>query len=447
MKFGGWLLMLFTSPKLSMNKVFAIIDCNNFYVSCERVFRPDLKDKPVVVLSNNDGCVVARSNEVKNAKIPMGVPLFQVKDKLDQVGCEILSSNYALYGDMSDRVMKTLSQFTDRLEIYSIDEAFLDLSHINAAQILAFGREIKQVIYRDTGIPVSVGIAETKTLAKLANEITKKDTRNSLLTGMSRYKGVLNLYKNPYRDDFLKKVDVGDVWGIGRKLSKKLQGFDVFDAYTLTQMNDDWIKKQLGVEGLKTVRELRGISCINLDTLPDAKKSIVSSRSFGRSVTQLFELQEAAATYTTRIGEKLRKQGSVAGYLSVFLIGNRFKHNSYYNSIGTILPSQTAYTPELIKYARELVEKIYKPNYKYQKVGVMAYNIAPNRPVQINLFEDPKIDKSKQQRLMKVTDFLNAKYGSNTIKMMALGVNSNWSMRAGARTPRYTTVWNEILKV
>lgn len=432
-----------------MPQIISIIDCNNFYVSCERVFRPDLRNKPVVVLSNNDGCVVARSNEVKNAKIPMGVPLFQVKNELAKMGCEILSSNYALYGDMSDRVMKTLAQFGSKLELYSIDEAFLDLSHINPRQLLGFAREIKETVYRDTGIPVSIGIGETKTLAKLANEIAKKDGRRILngLPQSSKYGGVLNLYHNPYKDEFLKSVPVGDIWGVGRKYAKKLQNFNIQNAFQFSQAKDDWVKQHFTIQGLRMVKELRGVGCIDLDTEIDPKKGIVSSRSFGKVVTDIKELQQAVATYTTRIGEKLRKQKSVAGFLSVFLIANRFKDNSYYNSTSVKLPIQTDYTPELITQALKLLKKIYIPGYKYQKAGVMVYNLGSDDSVQLSLFDSPSPEFERQNRLMSVTDRLNSKYGNNTLKIATLGTKQTWQVKSEKRTPRYTTVWSELLRV
>jgi len=427
----------------------ALIDCNNFYVSCERVFRPDLRDKAVVVLSNNDGCVVARSNEVKNAGIPMGVPLFKVKKELQAIDCEVMSSNYALYGDMSDRVMKTLSQFGDKLEIYSIDEAFLDLSHIHPDQLLEFCREIKEAVYTATSIPVSIGIAQTKTLAKLANEIAKKDGRK-VINGSkqkSKYGGVLNLYNNPYKEQFLKQVKVGDIWGIGRQYAKKLESQGIQDAFTLAQGNDEWIKQQLTIQGLRLVKELRGIPSIALQMTADPKKSIVSSRSFGKKITGLVELSEAVATYTTRIGEKLRKQGSCAGLMSVFLIANRFKSNSYYNSASITLPIQTNYTPELIKGALKVLKQIYKEGCEYQKAGVMVMNIVSDSSIQLNVFDAKPPEFAKQTSIMSAVDTLNRKYGKNTVKSASLGTKQNWKIKAEMRSPRYTTIWNELLRV
>ncbi len=429
-----------------MSNAIALIDCNNFYVSCERVFRPDLRNKPVVVLSNNDGCIVARSNEVKNAGIPMGIPLFQVKDQLKEMGCEVLSSNYALYGDMSDRVMKTLIEFGSNLEVYSIDEAFLDLSHVHPSQLLDFGKEIKERICKDTGIPVSIGIAETKTLAKVANEIAKKEVRKSD-DGVGKYKGVLNLYQNPYRDEFLKQFEVRDIWGIGRQYAKKLKSYYIENAYKLTQCNNDWVKKHLTIQGLKMVQELRGIKCIDIEQVADPKKGIVSSRSFGTKVSDFNELSEAVATYTTRIGEKLRKQNSAAGIIYVFLMANRFKDNMYYNSASLALPIQTAYTPTLINHAIKLLKSIYKEGYEYQKAGVMVQNITSDSSIQLSLFDEPSPEFQRQDRIMQTVDKLNNKYGKNSVKLAVLGNNQKWQIKAEMRSPRYTTVWSELLKV
>jgi DNA polymerase V len=449
-----------------MDKVIALIDCNNFYVSCERAFNPKLRNIPVVVLSNNDGCVVARSNEVKEAGIPMGVPLFQVKEQLKKMGCAVLSSNYALYGDMSNRVMQSLSQFGNRLEVYSIDEAFLVLDHLSPKELLAFGREIKQTVFRETGIPVSIGIGETKTLAKLANELAKKDGRKQ-----NRYGGVLNLYQNPYTKEFLKNVEVKDIWGVGRQYAKKLKSYHINTAFDLTLKPDDWIKKQFTVQGLRTVKELRGVQCINLELVPDPKKGIISSKSFGKPISELAELKEAVASYATRIGEKLRKQKSSAGMIYVFLMANRFKENSFYNSASLVLPIQTNYTPDLVSYATQLVERLYKqaskPSFSnkyslssitfdstlftrklnFQKAGVMVMDITPDSSIQLSLFDKPSPEFEKQDRIMQTMDKLNKKYGKNTVKVATIGTTNAWSLKAEMRSPRYTTVWEEMLRV
>jgi DNA polymerase V len=473
----------FVPPARSMTKPIALIDCNNFYVSCERVFNPRLRHRPVVVLSNNDGCIVARSNEVKNAGIPMGVPLFQVRDQLKKLDCAILSSNYALYGDMSDRVMKTLAEFTSEIEVYSIDEAFLSLDHIAASQLLEFGREIKERVYRATGIPVSVGIAETKTLAKIANELAKKDQRK----GQNQYQGVLNLYANPYKNEFLKKVDVGDIWGIGRQYSKKLNSYNIKTAYDLTLKPDDWIKKQFTVQGLRLTKELRAIPCHKLELTPDPKKGIISSRSFGRPISELDELKQAVASYATRIGEKLRRQKSSAGMIYVFLMANRFRDNSYYGALSMTLPIQTNYTPDLVSYAVYLLEKLYNQTtkaennpssgselftlttdhtnesglnpapfgsptsqaslFRFQKAGVMVMNITADNTVQLSLFDEPQPEFERQDRIMQTMDKLNKKYGKNTVKVATIGTKNAWSLKAEMRSPRYTTVWEEMLRV
>ena len=449
-----------------MDKIIALVDCNNFYVSCERVFNPKLRDIPVVVLSNNDGCVVARSNEVKNAGIPMGVPYFQVKEDLKKMGCAVLSSNYALYGDMSNRVMKCLAQFAGKLEVYSVDEAFVVLDHVHPDQLLEFGREIKKTVFRETGIPVSIGIAQTKTLAKVANELAKKDGRKR-----NRYGGVLNLYNNPYKEEFLKSFQVSDIWGIGRQYSKKLNSYRIQTAFDLIQKPDDWIKKQFTVQGLRMVKELRGIQCHELELTPDPKKGIISSKSFGKPISNLPELREAVASYTTRIGEKLRKQKSSAGQIYVFLMANRFKENSYYSSARMTLPIQTNYTPDLVGYAVKLLEKLYKEalnnplidryninldtvdstiftrSLLFQKAGVMVMDITPDSTIQLSLFDQPKPEFEKQDRIMDVMDKMNKKYGKSTVKVATIGTKNAWSLKAEMRSNRYTTVWGELLRV
>jgi DNA polymerase V len=310
-----------------MPPAFAIVDCNNFYVSCERVFNPKLVGKPVVVLSNNDGCVVARSNEAKALGIKMGVPVFQISRLMKTHNVQALSSNYALYADMSQRIMNTLSRFTPDVEIYSIDEAFLDLSQFKQYDLTDYGHKIRSTIKQWTGIPVSIGIAETKTLAKIANKIAKKSVKAE---------GVLNLTASPYLNRALEITDVGDVWGIGRSYSKFLNTYGIHNALQLLDADDKFIKKRMGITGIRLLNELRGIPCYALEQFPYPKKGISVSRTFKNSIESLDDLKEAVAAYASIGAEKLRKEHSVAGVIMVFLMTNRFKKENYYVNIKNI---------------------------------------------------------------------------------------------------------------
>ena len=424
-----------------MSKIFALVDCNNFYVSCERVFNPKLIGKPVVVLSNNDGCAVARSNEVKDLGIPMGAPYFKYKEVLEKAGTTVFSSNYALYGDMSHRVMQVLSKFSGDLEIYSIDEAFICFDGVNSSSLESLGKEIRERVFRCTGIPVSVGFARTKTLAKMANELAKKDGRKENLLG-----GVLSLVDvdtGPY----LKLVEIGDIWGIGRQYAKMLRSSNVSNAYEFSLLDSAWVREKMTMVGSKTLNELKGVVCYDLETIPDPKKGIASTRSFGSKVTTLKALEEAVASYVTRACEKLRKEKLAASYLQVFVMTDRFKEGYYYNSIGVSLPNQLSYTPELIKHALECLKKLYRPNLEYKKAGVFVTDLVPENSVKFSLFEDPEIDKAKRDQIMKTMDKINSKYGKHTLKTLAQGLKQPWQMKTEKRSPRYTTVWGEVLGV
>ncbi|GAB4148757.1 MAG: Y-family DNA polymerase [Patescibacteria group bacterium] len=424
-----------------MPRTYALIDCNNFYVSCERAFNPKLEGKPVVVLSNNDGCAVARSNEVKDLGVPMGAPYFKFKDVLDNAGTVVLSSNYALYGDMSQRVMKILSKYTSELEIYSIDEAFLSLDHIEPDEIENYCKRIRKTVLRSTGIPVSVGVGPTKTLAKLANELAKKDGRRTNQLG-----GILNLIGKD-TTPYLKSMEIEDIWGVGRQYSKMLRANEVQTAYDFTLLNRNWVKKKMTMTGAKTQLELLGIPCFNLETNPDPKKGIASTRSFGSKVTTLNELKEAVAAYCTRAGEKLRKEKLVTSYLYVFVMTDRFRSGYYYNSLGLTLPYQTNYTPDLIQHAHWCLDKIFQEGHTYKKAGVFVTGLSSEEATQLDLFTQPEVNTSKRQVIMEIVDRLNHKFGRNTLKTLAQGTNQPWKMLSEKRSPRYTTVWGEVLKV
>lgn len=417
--------------------LFALIDCNNFYASCERVFNPKLIGKPIVVLSNNDGCVVARSNEAKALDIPMGAPFFQYKDLFKKHNVIVFSSNYTLYGQMSQRVMLTLEQFSPDMEIYSIDEAFLSL--VDEPSLSAYARQIKQTVYQWTGIPVSIGIASTKTLAKVANRHAKKNIPRE---------GCFILNDDNIRERMLKDLDVKDVWGIGYQISAFLYRNGIRTAWELTCMDDQWIKKNLSVVGLRTVWELRGISCLALEEAPQPKKSIVCSRSFGSAVYTEADLAEALSSYVALAAEKLRRQESLAGYLDVFLNTSRFKEEEYYsNSVLVTLPIPSDYTPNLISYAKYGLSKIYRNGFAYKKVGILLGDIVSNRAIQQDLFVENRAPDKRHQILMQLMDKTNTKYGKDTLKLAAQGINQSWKMRRDRCTKHFTTSWDDLLQI
>ena len=422
-----------------MSHVFAIVDCNNFYVSCEQVFNPKLVGKPVVVLSNNDGCVVARSNEAKALGIKMGVPVFKISNLIKTRGVQVFSSNYSLYGDMSQRIMNTLSGFTPDIEIYSIDEAFLDLSQFKQYDLTDYGHKIRSTIKQWLGIPVSIGIAETKTLAKIANRIAKKSIKTD---------GVLDLTASPYQNRALEITDVGDVWGIGRSYSRLLKNYGIHNALQLRDADDAFIKKRMGIAGARLLQELRGGSCYALEHFPPPKKGITVSRTFKNSIEFLDELKEAVATYVSLGAEKLRKEHSNAAVLMVFLMTNRFKKENYYINVETIrLPVATSDTSELIRYAHEGLKAIYREGHLYKKAGVMFKDLVPENQTQANLFNCRDIERSK--KLMKTLDYINKNQGPDTLKYAATGltVNQRWKTVFKRRSPSYTTNWDQLLKV
>jgi len=422
-----------------MPPAFAIVDCNNFYVSCERVFNPRLAGKPVVVLSNNDGCVVASSNEAKALGIKMGVPVFQISSLIKTHKVQVFSSNYALYADMSQRIMNTLSRFTPDIEIYSIDEAFLDLSQFKQYDLTDYGHKIRSSIKQWTGIPVSIGIAETKTLAKIANKIAKKSVKAE---------GVLNLTASPYLNRALEITDVGDVWGIGHSYSSFLEKHGIHNALQLRDADDKFIKKKMGITGVRLLQELRGVSCYALEQFPSPKKGITVSRTFKNSIESLDDLKEAVAAYVSLGAEKLRKEHSVAGVLMVFLMTNRFRKENYYINIKTIkLPVATIDTSELIHYAHEGLKAVYRKGYLYKKAGVMFKHLYPENQIQADLFN--YIDFKRSKKLMQTLDNVNKKMGSDTLKYAATGLTNNqkWKTVFKRRSPSYTTNWNQLVKV
>jgi DNA polymerase V len=421
---------------------YVIVDCNNFFVSCERVFDARLVGRPTVVLSNNDGCVISRSQEAKEIGIKMGEPEFQCREKIRRHNVAVLSGNFSLYGDMSQRVMNTLAAFSDDMEIYSIDEAFLLVPpERRSGDHDAVTAEIQRRVQRWTGIPVSVGVAPTKTLAKIANGLAK--TRPEL-------QRAVRLDAGGDIDALLGSLPVEAVWGIGRRSGAALRSQGIRTALALKQAEIFRIRRLLGVTGLRTQMELAGTSCLELEG-GATRKMVLCSRSFGRGVTRLDDLREAVALYVTRAAEKLRRQGSAAGMMQVFVRTNRHRDDLPQRSDArsATLPTASNFTPELVAIAHELVERMFLPGYAYSKAGVLFTDLCPENSVQMNLFESPDAvgEREKQRYLMRAVDGLNRRFGAGTVSMAGSGIERTWYSRQERRSPRYTTQWNELFTV
>lgn len=417
--------------------MFGLLDCNNFYASCERVFNPSLNGRPVVVLSNNDGCVIARSSEAKLLGIPMGEPAYKLKELIESNQVTVFSSNYVLYGDMSHRVMNTIAEFVPEMEIYSIDEAFLLFDGFENIDLKALGEKIVRTTTRNTGIPVSLGIAPTKTLAKVASKFAKK---------YKDYKGVCIIDTEDKREKALKLTKVGDVWGIGRQFSKKLEYYSVNTAWDFTQRTKSWVRHTMGVVGERTWLELRGTPCVEMDR-PTAKKSICTSRSFGEKLTELAPVSEAVANFAAGCAEKLRKQHSYGCVLTVFLQTNPFATNQaqYFNQSVMQLSVPTNDTAEIINVALTGLRSIFKSGYLYKKAGVIISEVIPERPLQADLFDTR--DREKYNRVMMVMDSLNASYGRQKVKIAAQGFDRKWKLKNEKLSPCYTTKLGDVLVI
>lgn len=419
--------------------VFALVDCNNFYASCEKLFRPDLKDTPVVVLSNNDGCVVARSREAKLLGIKMGVPVFQIKAEMQRHGILAFSSNYALYADLSSRVMRTLEEMAPRVEVYSIDEAFLDLTGIESVlSLVEFGQQVRERIGHWIGITVCVGIAPTKTLAKLANHAAKKYPATQ---------GVVDLTNPDRQRRLLALVPVDDVWGVSRRLSKRLNALGITTALDLANASPRAIRDQFSVVLERTVRELNGESCIELEEIPPTKKQIVCSRSFGAKVTQFELLREAVCEYATRATEKLRKEQQQAKVMTVFIRTSPFKDNEpqYSSSASGELLIPSCDTRDFIELANHLLKRIWKDGFRYAKAGVMLSDFYDPGMFQPGLFDDVST-RSNSQQLMSVLDTINQS-GAGKVFFAGQGTKKNWSMKREHLSPAYTTRWDQLPRV
>ena len=417
-----------------MTAQIALVDCNNFYVSCERVFRPDLKNVPVVVLSNNDGCAVSRSNEAKELGIKMGQPWFQCKKLAEEHGILALSSNYALYADMSNRVMSILASYAPRQEVYSIDESFLDLSGVPRLRDLSY--EMRERVLRWTGIPVCVGIGPTKTLAKLANHVAKKHPRS---------KGVFNYndLSEAQQTKLLSQITVDEVWGVGRKITKRLALYGIQTVQELRVAHTPTLRSEFGVVMEKTQRELQGIACIDLEEHVSDKKQIISSRSFGKPITELAVVQDALSVFVANATAKLRAQGGQAALVQVFLQTNRFKPQEpqYNPSMAVPLPQPTNDSLAINRWVQHVAGLLWCEGYKYKKAGIMLGDISPVSTIQGDLLEPLLLGEN---RLMKTIDDLNSRFGRGTIKVSGGGLRSEWAMKQERRSPNYTTAWAEL---
>ena len=423
-------------------QIFALVDVNNMYVSCERAFNPRLRGRPVVVLSNNDGCAVARSNEVKALGVKMGAPWHQLQYLARQHGIIGLSSNYTLYGDMSNRIMTILRTYSPNVEVYSIDESFLNLSGMAGlwATPTLMGQHIRARILQWTALPVCVGIGASKTLAKLANHVGKKFP---LFDGVCDFT-TMSAARERW---LLERIAVGEVWGVGRRIGARLEEMGITTVQALKEAPPRDMRMRFGVVMERTCNELRGLSCLALEEISPPRKEIVSSRSFGELVTSIDELGEAVSMYVARACEKLRGQQSLCGAIHVFIQTNPFRQQDeqYSNGLTISFPGPCDDSRTLAGAALQGLRSIYRPGYRYKKAGVMLMNISPNSVTQGSLFDTPK-PREKTAKVMAVLDALNRRYGRDTLVLGSAGTGRRWAMKAGNRTPRYTTSWTELPK-
>ena len=418
-----------------MKPHIALVDCNNFYVSCERLFRPDLRDVPVVVLSNNDGCVVSRSNEAKAIGVRMGQPWFECKALAHQHGILALSSNYALYADMSNRVMRILSTFSPRTEVYSIDECFVDLTGTPRLREVSY--HMRERVMQWTGIPVCVGIGPTKTLAKLANFVAKKHPRSQ---GVFDF----NALDDAQQTQLLSRIPIDEVWGIGRKLTPRLAAHGIHTVQDLRVAHTPTLRAAFGVVLEKTQRELQGLACVDLQDVEPQKKQIISSRSFGSMVQDVETLKDAMSTFVANACAKLRAQHSHACVIQVFLHTNRFRQDlpQYMPSLAIALPQPTNDSLVVNQWAAHLVEQLFKPEYQYKKAGLVLSDIAPVSHLQSDCWIEPHTPKNNS-RLMATIDQLNQRFGRGTLKISTQGARQGWQMKQESKSPGYTTDWSQ----
>lgn len=418
-----------------MQTAIALLDCNNFYASCERVFDAATRRRPVVVLSANDGCIISRSREARELPVAMGAPLYKVEGLLNEANAAVLSANFTLYGDMSDRVMESLRAFTPEVEIYSVDEAFLylDASQNNLSRL---GFDIREKIYKWTGIETSIGIAETKTLAKVANKIAKKSDKT---------KGILDLYRSRYLDLALERTEIENVWGVGRSYAQKLRQARIENARQLRDVDLRWARKTLSVVGARIVLELRGVPCLPPEANPP-RRSITCSRSFGERITELKRLREAVALFLARAAEKLRRHNLAAHAVTVFAATNRFQPENYYSNAATHSSAYaTDANQELQVRAFACLEKIFRAGFVYCKAGVTLSGLVPADKLTERMYDDERWERFR--RVMRAVDEINRKFGRDTVRFAVVKPNAAWQGKCERRSPRYTTRFDEILRV
>lgn len=418
--------------------MFGHIDCNNFYCSCERLFQPHLKKKPVVVLSNNDGCAIARSEEAKALGIEMGMPYHLFKSMIDEYKINVFSSNYTLYGDISERVMQIVKDNVPRMEYYSIDEAFLDMTQLKTSEAFDLAIRIRKQVRTETDIPISIGIAPTKTLAKMANRYAKKERRDV---------GVHLVQDDAARKELLNYTGIGDVWGIGRQHEARLKSEGIYTASDLLSMSDDWMRNNLTVIGQRLLNELKGISCVPLEEEVPDKEAICTSRSFGKLLTELNDIKVAVANYASQCALKLRKQKACAGVVQVFVQTNSFRKQDgqYYNAIPITLPVATNNTQEIIFYAMAALNMIFRAGYKYMKAGVIVTKLVAEDKVQQSMFDTR--DRFKERFVIESMDTINKSYGYNLVKFAAQCGKTKWQMNRNFLSPCYTTRLAEVRKI
>lgn len=424
-------------------KRFYLVDCNNFFVSCERVFNPVLVNKPVVVLSSNDACIIARSQEAKKIGIKMGQPLFECKHLIERHKVHVLSSNFPLYADMSDRVMKTITHFSSDIEIYSIDEAFFHYeTRANEQQpgqfYTYYGHMLRSQIKQHVGIPTSIGIGPTKTLAKVANKIAKETPEHT---------GVFDITNHPDQEQLLRAFSVEDIWGIGYRYSSLLKKHGIKTAYDLIGADDRWIRKHMTIQGLKTVYELRGTPALTLDDPVAQRQSLCVSRQFGKTFYDKQLLQQAGSSYATTAAAKLRKQKSVTGTITVFVCWLEYQSSQrYYESYTVHIAQSTNYTPTIVRAVFRAIDTLYKPGRLYKKIGVILTNLSSDQHLQLTL-DESKTDIVKQQKIMGIIDTINQRMGASQVYFASNGIDRSWKTKADKKSSSFTTQWAEILTI
>ena len=418
--------------------MFALIDCNNFYVSCERVFNPKLNNRPVVVLSNNDGCAISRSNEAKGLGIPMGAPAFKYEKIFRKHNVEVFSSNFTLYGDMSSRVMSILSKYTPNIEIYSIDEAFLKFEGFDNYDLESYCKKIQKIVLKHTGIPISIGIAPTKAISKAANRIAKKFPEKT--------NGVHLIDSNMKRVKALKWLKIKDVWGIGFRHTERLKNIGIHTAYDFINLEDGWVRKNMSVVGLRLKKELEGESVLSLEEVRSPKKAIATTRSFEGTIADYEKIKERISTFAICCAEKLRAQQSNCSSIYVFIRSNKFQKNKpqYRNGIVITIPFSSNSNIVISKYAIEGLKKIFREGIDYKKAGVIVMGLNSINNYQYNLFENENI---KHQNLMRTIDFIQKKEGQSKIKLASQDLKKRWKMKQEKLSSSYTSRINEIIKV